>query len=282
MDMLFPNSVALKRIKFRCNQEHEFVHNFKLLQACFQKQSVRKEIPVERLIKGRFQDNFEFLQWFRKFFFANHTNRPYDALAVRDGLPMGWGPSLLKSSGGSGSGRSNPIRFIQHRSGSAIAGSGGSSEGNSQPPRVANTRMLTFLSKEREKDDADEAKVKELQHELARIEQERDFYATKVYDVRSLCTDYEDKDNILVCKILKVINDSEPTSYAKTDLDEKDGRQIWELLSEETVDRHSSGIQFSTKIWVLSFICLSFLIFHSVSKFWTITKIPKASKETIR
>ncbi|KAG8170414.1 hypothetical protein JTE90_012664, partial [Oedothorax gibbosus] len=29
-------------------------------------------IPVDKLIKGRFQDNFEFLQWFKKFFDANY------------------------------------------------------------------------------------------------------------------------------------------------------------------------------------------------------------------
>ena len=29
-------------------------------------------IPVERLVKGRFQDNFEFVQWFKKFFDANY------------------------------------------------------------------------------------------------------------------------------------------------------------------------------------------------------------------
>lgn len=231
MDMLFPNSVALKRIKFRCNQEHEFVHNYKLLQACFQKQSVRKEIPVERLIKGRFQDNFEFLQWFRKFFLANHTNRPYDALAVREGLPMGWGPSLLKSSSAIGGGcRPNPSRLNHHRSGSVISAGGGvggtECNANEVAACVSNTRMLTFLSKETIKDDADESRVKELQQELVRIEQERDFYATKVHDVKSLCTEFEDKDNILVGKILKVIDDSRPVLYAKTDVDDKDGRQI--------------------------------------------------------
>lgn len=229
MDMLFPNSVALKRIKFRCNQEHEFVHNFKLLQACFQKQSVRKEIPIERLIKGRFQDNFEFLQWFRKFFFANHNHRPYDALAMRNGMPMGWGPSLLKSNSAIVGGcRPNPSRLNQTGSTSMIGAGGGGTKYNAEAvaASVSNTRMLTFLSKEKVKDDPDESKVKELQQELVRIEQERDFYAAKVHDVRSLCAEYEDKDNILVSKILKVINDSGPLAYAKTDLGDKDGRQI--------------------------------------------------------
>lgn len=44
-----------------------------------------------RLIKGRFQDNFEFLQWFKKFFDANYDGRDYDASLAREGLPMGLG-----------------------------------------------------------------------------------------------------------------------------------------------------------------------------------------------
>lgn len=42
-------------------------------------------IPVERLIKGRFQDNFEFVQWFKKFFDANYTGGEYDPVAARHG-----------------------------------------------------------------------------------------------------------------------------------------------------------------------------------------------------
>lgn len=35
-------------------------------QSSFKKKKVDKEIGVERLVKGRFQDNFEFAQWFKK------------------------------------------------------------------------------------------------------------------------------------------------------------------------------------------------------------------------
>jgi microtubule-associated protein, RP/EB family len=53
------------------------------------------------LIKGRFQDNFEFLQWFKKFFDANYDGRDYDASAAREGLPMGLGlPGAPVGSGG--------------------------------------------------------------------------------------------------------------------------------------------------------------------------------------
>ena len=42
-------------------------------------------VPVDKLIKGRFQDNFEFLQWFKKLFDANFDGKDYDPVAVRGG-----------------------------------------------------------------------------------------------------------------------------------------------------------------------------------------------------
>lgn len=48
-------------------------------------------IPVDKLIKGRFQDNFEFLQWFKKFFDANYDGQEYDPVEARFGIPMGLG-----------------------------------------------------------------------------------------------------------------------------------------------------------------------------------------------
>lgn len=46
---------------------------------------------MDKLIRGRFQDNFEFLQWFKKFFDANYDGREYDPSEARFGIPMGLG-----------------------------------------------------------------------------------------------------------------------------------------------------------------------------------------------
>ncbi|KAL1463318.1 hypothetical protein WDU94_015079 [Cyamophila willieti] len=81
----------MKRVKFRTNLEHEYIQNFKILQAAFKKMNVDKVIPVDRLIKGRFQDNFEFLQWFKKFFDANYEVGSYDPWGARGGEGMGNG-----------------------------------------------------------------------------------------------------------------------------------------------------------------------------------------------
>lgn len=42
-------------------------------------------IPVDKLVKGKFQDNFEFVQWFKKFFDANYDGAPYDPVEARQG-----------------------------------------------------------------------------------------------------------------------------------------------------------------------------------------------------
>lgn len=68
MEMIFPNCINMKRVKMSAKLEHEWFHNMKLFQGALIRLKLDKTIPVDRLIKGRFQDNFEFLQWFKKFF----------------------------------------------------------------------------------------------------------------------------------------------------------------------------------------------------------------------
>ena len=46
-------------------------------------------IDVDKLSKQKFQDNFEFLQWFKKFFDANYSGCEYNALEARGGAPLG-------------------------------------------------------------------------------------------------------------------------------------------------------------------------------------------------
>ena len=65
---------------------------------------IQQIIPIDKLIKGRFQDNFEFLQWFKKFFDANYDGHDYDASGAREGAQMGFGSGNVKSLPGTGGG----------------------------------------------------------------------------------------------------------------------------------------------------------------------------------
>lgn len=42
MDMLFPGCIMLKKVKFNAKLEHEYINNFKVLQASFKRMNVDK------------------------------------------------------------------------------------------------------------------------------------------------------------------------------------------------------------------------------------------------
>lgn len=65
--------------------------NFKNILVRPHRTRLAQIIPVDKLIRGRFQDNFEFLQWFKKFFDVNYDGREYDPLEARFGIPLGLG-----------------------------------------------------------------------------------------------------------------------------------------------------------------------------------------------
>lgn len=44
---------------------------------------IDKIIPVERLVKCKFQDNLEFLQWIKQYWSTNYQGQVYDAVGRR-------------------------------------------------------------------------------------------------------------------------------------------------------------------------------------------------------
>jgi len=212
MDMLFPGSVPMKRVKFRTNLEHEYIQNFKILQAAFKKMNVDKIIPIDRLIKGRFQDNFEFLQWFKKFFDANYDGRDYDASAAREGLPMGLGI-------GSGSTTSSKMSTNGMKK-PAVAVSTASAmprrplvkpTPKAAPPPTAPNRTLN-ASKSTSNNVTNQAledlsnQVLDMRLNLEGLEKERDFYFSKLRDIEILCQEADESESsAIITKILDIL-----------------------------------------------------------------------------
>lgn len=60
------------------------MNNFKVLQQGFSKLAIAKNVEIEKLIKCRYQDNLEFLQWFKKIFDnSGVTGKDYNAILRR-------------------------------------------------------------------------------------------------------------------------------------------------------------------------------------------------------
>ncbi|XP_055747833.1 uncharacterized protein LOC129829871 isoform X2 [Salvelinus fontinalis] len=85
MDWIFPGCIDLGTVKFQAQDMSDFLHNYNMLQAGFNKTGVTKPVPVEELINGKFQPNFIFLKWFKKFFQANLAGQVYNPVEARQG-----------------------------------------------------------------------------------------------------------------------------------------------------------------------------------------------------
>ncbi len=94
--------IPMSKVKYDGKSDYVYINNYKVLQAAFLKHHIEKTIFVERLIKCRFQDNLEFLQFMRKFWNENKDDSPYDPDARRKSLPggSGAGPGAAHHIGG--------------------------------------------------------------------------------------------------------------------------------------------------------------------------------------
>lgn len=187
MDMLFPGCILLKKVKFQARLEHEFIHNFKVLQASFKRMNVDKIISVERLVKGKFQDNFEFIQWFKKFFDANYDGKEYDPLQTRQGQE----------------GTPSPNPGPQRTSPTAI-------KTVPAPPRQINSAPVKRAPPMTR--NGGDAEIIELNQQLLDLkltvdglEKERDFYFSKLRDIELICQEHEGENSTTLSKIMDIL-----------------------------------------------------------------------------
>jgi hypothetical protein len=66
--------VHRNKINFEAKFDYEIIQNFKMLQKSFKELSITKNIDVNSLIKGNFQDNLDFLQFMKKYYDMNYKN----------------------------------------------------------------------------------------------------------------------------------------------------------------------------------------------------------------
>ncbi|KAJ1928893.1 microtubule integrity protein mal3 [Tieghemiomyces parasiticus] len=188
MDTIYGN-LPLSKVRFNAKQDYEYIQNYKVLQACFTGNKIDKVIPVDRLMKLRFQDNFEFLQWLKRFWEQYCPGGQYDAVGRRRGQTVDVGPARPGSAANSISsstrravgGERAPSRTTRTGPGArapSVTGSTGSRSGLADPKAAAHIQELT-------------RQVTELKVTIDGVEKERDFYFNKLRQVEILLQELE-------------------------------------------------------------------------------------------
>ncbi|KAL4623972.1 microtubule-associated protein RP/EB family member 3-like isoform X1 [Arapaima gigas] len=215
MDMLFPGCILLKKVKFQAKLEHEYIHNFKVLQAAFKRMNVDKIIPVEKLVKGKFQDNFEFVQWFKKFFDANYDGKEYDPLLARQGQDVAPPP--------------NPGDYISHKPKKPCGAQVPQRTSPTVPKNMPTPRNTTPAMRKNPpiaRNGGSDAEILELNQQLMELkltvdglEKERDFYFSKLRDIELICQEHENENNPIITKIIDILYATEDGFAAPEDED---------------------------------------------------------------
>lgn len=215
MDMLFENCVPVKKVKFQAKLEHEYIGNWKLLQTGFKKVGIDKIVSVDKLIKGKFQDNFEFCQWFKKFFDANYGGHEYDALAVRGGVQPVSDSKKAPSAARSMNAAPKKTTTAPPKKVAPVRSAGGMKP-SPKPASKVNQAEVDNLTVE----------LGELKTNMDGLEKERDFYFGKLRDIEVICQEADNAALPLSERVLQVLYATEEGFTAPDDGDvEEDGEQ---------------------------------------------------------
>ncbi|KAH0607033.1 uncharacterized protein H6S33_003021 [Morchella sextelata] len=160
MDSIY-GDVPMSKVKFNVNTEYAYLQNYKILTNVFTSHQIERPIPVERLVKCKFQDNLEFLQWTKRYWDQFYPGGDYDAVSRRAKAgTMGAGPPAPAA-------RSNAA--VKRGTTPTVGGAARTRT----PLGGANSAAL-------------QQEVASLKENVTGLERERDFYFSKLRDIELL------------------------------------------------------------------------------------------------
>jgi len=240
IDACHPSSVTMKKVNWAARADHEAIPNYKVLQQALDKNSIQRHIDVDKLIRGKYQDNLEMLQWIKVYFDRTFSGGEYDGPARRytDHAPE-WSRCKDSSandgyiaapaarandsrSSANSSGPRQPLRTA-NRAAHEAAPRGERPAGGQVPARrVADGELETF----KEEYEKLREEIVDLKITVDGLETERDFYFQKLRDIEILSQALEAAPNPDMT-VAKFVEDVQRILYAKDEDEEglqDDGR----------------------------------------------------------
>ncbi|KAG5192266.1 putative microtubule associated protein EB1 [Tribonema minus] len=175
MDACYPGQVSIQKLNWSARNDYEFIQNYKLLQTAFDKFHVDKHIPVDKIVRAKYQDNLEFMQWFKRYVEITGPAPGYDPVAARS-----------KGKGAPGASSGQPAaRTTAARRDAAAAAAPAATRKASTTARTTGAAAAKATSTSTELTRAQD-EVAELKVAVEVLEKERDFYFEKLRDVEVL------------------------------------------------------------------------------------------------
>jgi len=254
-DALHPGTIAMSRVDFTAKYDYDFAKNWKLLQNGFAKAEIKKMIPVTRLIKARYQDNLEFLQWMYKYARDTYNGDPdeptYDARGRR--CKSKGGRDYTGSSAASSNARPpRPRRTNSHgkenrssaRPTSAAMQRQSKGRGSDRQSANSNVEMEQLRSENKQlradyegvktKLDGVQAEHEEMSAIAKDIEKERDFYFAKVVAIENILKSEGDQDTPLLKGLYELLYQTEEDQQQK---------QLQEQQAQQAPAQQDQGLQ---------------------------------------
>lgn len=254
IDACHPTTIAMKKVNWMAKADHEFLPNYKVLQAAFDKNGIQRHIDVDKLIRAKYQDNLEFLQ-FMKCYWEHEGGCDYDPIPAREGKLMpvwaqsGGAISEPPRPGGAVGGKENsrprpgakpaeaevgkrPAASSRPTTPGAAAalprtplGSAAAPARRAQAPAQASGSGAgaSELEALRSKAAAQETELEELRTVVEGLEHERDYYFRKLREVEIMATNMQsqlDGDEVPEFTHKKILTNIQDILYAEDDTEE--------------------------------------------------------------
>jgi len=230
-DSIFTGKVQMSKLNWSARDAHECIANYKVLQQTFDRCSLSRNIPVDSLIRGKYQDNLEFLQWVKSYWEQAQVTPDYDPVARRSTTSkpfLEWASRDKENAQRDRMGR-KPAKMARTAANApaprAVApATRPAPRAAAAPPPVAAGVAATA-----ENVSQPEAQTKESdrvsQASADDLENERDFYFAKLRSVELICQRYQENAmpdltaKELVDKISKILYATEATPPFECDVE---------------------------------------------------------------
>lgn len=94
----------MSKVNWQAKHDYEYAYNYKVLQLAFQKNGIARFVDVSpilklnlslisnvqptKLMRAKYQDNLEMMQWIKRYYDINNKGVPYDGPGRRKGADL--------------------------------------------------------------------------------------------------------------------------------------------------------------------------------------------------